>query len=46
MFAMLVTEAVLNSGTDCNDLQPWNMLVIVVTEDVLNNGTDCNEIQS
>ena len=42
---MLVTDAVLNNGTVCNEEQPLNILVMFVTEAVLNNGTDCNEPQ-
>ena len=40
MLAIVVTAAVLKSGTDRRDKQPENMLAIVVTAAVLNNGTE------
>jgi len=39
MLDILVTAAVLNSGTDFKEVQPLNMLAIFVTEAVLNSGT-------
>jgi hypothetical protein len=35
----------LNNGTDCNEVQPLNMLAKFVPFAVFNNGTDCNEEQ-
>jgi hypothetical protein len=45
MALMVVTEAVLKRGTDCNETQSLNILVMFVTEAVLKRGTDCNELQ-
>jgi hypothetical protein len=39
MLVMVVTAAVLNSGTLWSDAQPLNMLAMVVTAAVLNSGT-------
>ena len=38
---MLVTVAVLNSGTFCRLEQPLNIALMSVTAAVLNNGTFC-----
>jgi hypothetical protein len=38
--SMIVTEAVLNKGTDSSVLQLLNIDCMVVTEAVLNKGTD------
>jgi hypothetical protein len=40
MLAMVVADAVLNSGTDFNETQPLNILLMFVTDAVLNRGTD------
>jgi hypothetical protein len=45
MLDILVTEAVLNKGTDFKDAQPENMPDIFVTEAVLNKGTDSKALQ-
>ncbi len=45
MLAILVTAAVLNSGTVVKDWQPLNILLILVTVAVLNNGTVVNVVQ-
>ena len=42
---MLVTDAVLNSGTAVSEVQLLNILVIVVTAAVLNRGTEVSELQ-
>ena len=42
---MLVTAAVLNSGTVCNEVQLENIEDMVVTAAVLNSGTVCNDGQ-
>ena len=43
MLVIVVTEAVLNKGTDFKETQPLNMLIILVTRMVLNKGTDFKE---
>jgi hypothetical protein len=43
MLAMLVTDAVLKSGTDVKEKQFVNMLAMVVTDAVLKSGTDVKE---
>ena len=43
MVVMVVTELVLNKGTDFKEIHPLNMLPIVVTKGVLNKGTDFKE---
>ena len=43
MLAIVVTEAVLNKGTDFKEIHPLNMLAIVVTDCVASKGTDFKE---
>ena len=45
MEAKFVPFAVFNAGTDCNEVQPLNMLLKFVPFAVFNAGTDCNEGQ-
>ena len=43
MADIVVTDCVLNKGTDFKDIHPLNILLIVVTEAVSNKGTDLKE---
>jgi hypothetical protein len=45
MLAMLVTDAVLKSGTDTNNEQLANIVVMLLTDAVLKRGTDTKEEQ-
>jgi hypothetical protein len=42
---MVVTDVVLNKGTDVSELHALNILLVVVTDAVLNKGTDVSELQ-
>ena len=42
---IVVTELVLNNGTEVSDEQLLNILLILVTEIVLNNGTEVSDEQ-